>query len=199
MSVAVLQDPALVLNRGWIPIRVATVQDAITLVCKGAARIVEPRTYETFDFDSWAALGAERDRAHIRTVRLRIRVPEVVVLSHYAGLPKREVVFSRRNVFKRDRYACQYCGAQPGMEDLTLDHVVPRSRGGRSCWENLVVACLACNTRKANRSPAEAGLRLRRAPARPRWTPALTITVAHRREGWEAFLSRAYWDVPLEP
>ena len=199
MTTAVLQEPTLVLNRVWIPIRVATVQEALTLVCKGAARVVRPETYETFDFDSWASLGAARHEAHVRTVHLRVPVPEVVVLSRYGGTPTREIVFSRRNLFRRDRHTCQYCGARPGFADLTLDHVLPRSRGGRSTWENVVVACLECNKRKANRTPAGAGMRLRRRPRQPRWSPRLAVAVAHRRESWEAFVSRAYWNAPLEP
>ena len=199
MMTDVLTLPTLVLNRGWTPIRVTPVKDAISLVCKGSAKIVEPHTYETFDFDSWAALRASDGEPHIRTIKLQIRVPEVVVLTLYDGTPQREIVFSRRNIFKRDRYTCVYCGVQPGSENLTIDHVVPRSRGGISSWENTVLACVACNKRKANRTPEEAKMKLRRKPSRPRWSPALVVPLGHRRESWEAFVSRAYWDVPLMP
>lgn len=194
-----LSYPVLVLNRGWAPIRADSVKNAISLVCKGSAKFVEPESYQTFDFDDWAALGAERDRPHIATINLRIRIPEVILLTLYGGTPRREIVFSRRNVFRRDRCACQYCGARPGMADLTLDHVLARSRGGVSSWENLVVACLDCNKRKANRTPAEARMKLRRAPLKPKWTPSFIVPIAHRRESWNAFLSRAYWNVPLDP
>ena len=94
-------------------------------------------------------------------MRFRLRVPEVVALSGYDRTAGGPVTFSRRNIFKRDHYTCQYCGAQPGSEELTLDHVVPRSQGGVSSWENCVLACMACNKRKADRTPEQARMHLR--------------------------------------
>lgn len=196
---AVLAEQALILNSNWVPIRVGTVREAIVLAAKGTAKIVLPETFETFDFDSWASLAVERDKPHIRTVRLRLRVPEVVLLTTFGGTPAQTVVFSRRNLFKRDRYQCQYCGVQPGAENLTVDHVAPKARGGLSSWENCVLACVECNKRKANRTPIESGMKLRRRPVRPKWSPVLTLALGRRRESWEGFISRAYWDVPLEP
>jgi 5-methylcytosine-specific restriction endonuclease McrA len=107
------------------------------------------------------------------------------------------VTFSRRNLFKRDRFTCQYCGEQPGTEELTIDHVLPRSRGGVSTWENCVLACIECNHRKANMTPAEAGMPLKKDPARPNWRPL------YAREdvmigSWSKFLSEAYWTVELK-
>ena len=93
-------------------------------------------------------------------MRFRLRVPEVVTLTDYDRLPAAAVTFSRRNIFKRDHFTCQYCGAQPGSEELTLDHVVPRAQGGESRWDNCVLACLACNKRKADRTPEQARMRL---------------------------------------
>ena len=88
---------------------------------------------------------------------MRLRVPEVVALAGYDRLPEAAVAFSRRNIFKRDHYTCQYCGVQPGTEELTIDHVIPRSQGGTSTWENCVLACVACNKQKADRTPAAGG------------------------------------------
>jgi 5-methylcytosine-specific restriction endonuclease McrA len=196
----VLDERTLVLNRHWTPIRTTTVRDALCLLFKGAARAIEPATCEAHDFRSWAQLAAERGKPRVRTVRLAIRVPEVIVLTRYGGLPAREIVFSRRNLFRRDRSACQYCGARPGAGELTIDHVVPRSQGGVSSWENCVLACLDCNGAKSNRTPEQAGLRLRRAPRRPRWSPSIALAiVGRRRESWEQFVSRLYWDAQLEP
>ena len=195
----ILDQRALVLNRSWVAIDTTTVRRAVAWIYRGLARAISPDTYEAHDFESWSDLAVLRGEPCIRTINLKIRVPEVILLGTYNGVPRKEVVFSRRNIFKRDRFTCQYCGARPGLEDLTLDHVLPRSRGGLSGWENLVVACLGCNTRKANRTPGEAGMRLRRRPRRPRWSPLLAVSVARRRESWDAFVSRAYWDAPLEP
>ena len=100
-------------------------------------------------------------------------MPEVIVLKTYDRLPTNSVTFSRRNIFKRDRFTCQFCGRQPGSEALTIDHVVPRSQGGTSTWENCVLACIDCNARKADRTPEQARMPLRHAPIRPDLEAAL--------------------------
>ena len=94
-------------------------------------------------------------------------------------------------------YTCQYCGAQPGGEELTLDHVVPRSQGGVSSWENCVLACVACNKRKADRTPEQARMHLRRKPVRPTWKP-LYADHEVRIKSWSKFISEAYWNVTLQ-
>jgi 5-methylcytosine-specific restriction endonuclease McrA len=200
-AIEVLDRPALVLNRHWVAIQTTTVKEAIGLVAKGSARIIEPETFATHDLVTWDDVSRAKARfgdAVIRSARLAIAPPEVILLTAYEGLGERSVVFSRRNLFKRDRFTCQYCGAQPGPEELTIDHVVPRSRGGVSSWENCALACVACNKRKADRAPAEAGLAPRRAPRKPSWHSLARIEPRIRRESWDQFLSRAYWEVELE-
>jgi 5-methylcytosine-specific restriction endonuclease McrA len=199
---SLLERPALVLNRTWTPIQLTSVREAIGLVAKGSACIIEPVTFRTHDLKTWndvsrarAAIGGEV----IRSKHLALLPPEVVLLTSYEGLGERSVVFSRKNLFKRDRYTCQYCGAQPGPESLTVDHVRPRSRGGASTWENCVLACLECNRRKADRTPEQAGLALRKAPRKPSWRTLAHVPPRLRRESWEQFLSRAYWEIELEP
>jgi 5-methylcytosine-specific restriction endonuclease McrA len=197
-----LQRPTLVLNRRWTPIRTAPVQEAIGLVAKGTAMIIEPESFETHDLLSWNDVSRVRVRlgeALIRSPRLAILPPEVILLKTYEGEGGRAVVFSRKNLFKRDRYTCQYCGIQPGPEELTVDHVVPRSRGGTSTWENCVLACVECNKRKADRTPAQAGLKMRKTPRKPSWKALVQVPARDRRESWEKFLSRAYWEIELEP
>ena len=108
------------------------------------------------------------------------------------------VPFSRRNIYKRDRFQCQYCGTRTPIGELTIDHVLPRARGGRSTWENCVLACLRCNRRKGHRLPSEAGLQLRRPPREPHWSPCISIPLAKRRASWEQFVSEQYWNVELE-
>ena len=197
-----LQRPTLVLNRRWTPIRTAPVQDAIGLVAKGTAMIIEPDSFETHDLLSWNDVSRARVRmgeALIRSPRLAILPPEVILLKTYEGEGGRAVVFSRKNLFKRDRYTCQYCGIQPGPEELTVDHVVPRSRGGTSTWENCVLACVECNKRKADRTPAQAGMKMRKTPRKPSWKALVQVPARDRRESWDKFLSRAYWEIELEP
>ena len=194
-----LDRRALVLNRSWIPVHVSTVRHALGLMVRDVARVVVPETYEVMPFDAWSTREIEAEVPHVRTVSLRIPVPEVIVLWLFNGQPQREVVFSRRNLFRRDEHRCQYCGCHPGGDSLTIDHILPRSRGGRSSWANCVLACLECNKRKRDRTPRESGLRLLKEPARPRWHPVLSIPMGERCESWDRFVSRAYWEVPLRP
>lgn len=193
----ILQRPTLVLNRNWQPVNVATVARALLMVWNETARIVDPADYQLYDWADWARLNPDRDEPFVQAVRQRLRVPEVIALTDYDRLPSGAVTFSRRNVFKRDRYTCQYCNEQPGSDELTIDHVVPRSQGGESSWTNCVLACLECNSRKADRTPAQAKMVLRKQPVRPEWRP-LYSSHASRMESWSKFISEAYWNAELE-
>jgi 5-methylcytosine-specific restriction endonuclease McrA len=184
----VLGEPTLVLNRSWMAITTTTVRRALALLFQETAHVVCPRTYEVHDFASWASLEVNGD-PFIRTVRSRVRMPEVIVLRSYDALPSRTVAFSRKNLYRRDSFTCQYCGKRPGAEDLTIDHVTPRSRGGRTSWENCVLACVECNKQKANRPPEEAGMRLVRHPTAPQWSWDVELGPS-RRDSWEGFLPR---------
>ncbi len=141
-----LHAPVLVLNASYEPINVCAARRAIVLVLKGVAR-------------------AEEENGHfIHGSRLTIRVPSVIRLLEYRRIPHQTRALSRKNILLRDRNTCQYCGTVLGSSELTLDHVVPRSRGGVSTWENLVACCHSCNRRKGNQSPTEAGMKLMREP-----------------------------------
>lgn len=197
-----LNQPTLILNKNWTPIRVGTVQEAIGLVAKGSALIIEPETYATHNLISWNDVSKAREKfgdSIIRSAQLRIVAPEVIVLTEYMGVGARGVVFSRRNLFKRDKYTCQYCGVQPGPDELTVDHVHPKSRGGKSSFDNCVLACVECNKKKANRTPDEADMKLKKVPKKPTWKMLAQVSPHVKRESWDMFLDRAYWDIALEP
>jgi 5-methylcytosine-specific restriction endonuclease McrA len=121
----------------------------------------------------------------------------VVTLTRYDRSRSFLVTFNRRNLFKRDHSTCQYCGVQPGTAELTIDHILPRSQGGTSSWENCVLACVPCNARKANRTPVQAGMKLRKPAVRPTWKP-MYASHGIRIESWSKFLSEAYWHVALD-
>lgn len=195
--VATLTRPTLVLNRIWQPVGVASVARSLTLVAAERARIVDPTDFQLYTWADWAKLIPQEDEPFVQAVKFRLRVPEVITLTDFDRLPTNSVTFSRRNIHKRDRHTCQYCGTQPGSEELTIDHVQPRSRGGTSTWENCVLACLKCNLRKADRTPTEAHMPLRKTPVRPTWRP-LYARHGARIENWSKFLSEAYWTVPLD-
>ena len=192
-----LNRQTLVLNRFWQPVGVASVARSLTLVAAERARIVDPNDFQLYTWGDWARLIPQENEPFVQAVTFRIRVPEVITLTEYDRVPTNTVAFSRRNIFKRDRFTCQYCGAQPGSEELTIDHVQPRSRGGTSTWENCVLACIECNSKKADRTPIEAHMPLRKPPVRPKWQP---IYARHdtRIESWSKFISEAYWTVELD-
>ena len=132
MVAAVLDSPTLVLNRSWQPVSVAPVSRSLVLLWNDNARVVDPQDYQLYTWSDWSRLIPRQDELFIQAVRMRLRVPEVVALTNYDRIPTNAVTFSRRNIYKRDRYTCQYCHAQPGSEELTVDHVNPRSQGGIS-------------------------------------------------------------------
>ncbi|HCU99918.1 MAG TPA: HNH endonuclease [Dehalococcoidia bacterium] len=163
---------ALVLNQNYEPLNVCHVHRALVLVLRGKAENVE------------TADGV------IHSPNDRFALPSVIRMVYYVRRPRPQLRLSRREVFARDGWACAYCGRNG--RDLTLDHVVPRYRGGAHSWENLVSACKPCNHRKAGRTPSEAHMRLRIAPSKPR-VPIYHNYLQHLRryQGWGKFIPGA--------
>jgi len=192
----VLNRPTLILNKSWQAIHVRNVAKAITLVWLGKAKIVDPTDYTMYNWEDWSLLKIVSDGFSIKTISGDVRLPEVIVLSDYNKIPEAGVAFNRRNLYVRDKYSCQYCAKVLRRDDLTLDHVMPRSRGGPTTWENCVVACYDCNHRKANRTPKEAHMKLLSKPKKPRWIP--TFHGGRILDSWEKFVDEMYWSVPLE-
>lgn len=190
---SVLTNDALVLNRGWMAIATTPVRHAMTLLFTDAARAINPETFEMHDFPSWAGLEVDPDADAIRTVSGAIRVPEVIVLTRFQGVPRQSLPFTRRNLVRRDQSTCQYCGSSPGLGDLSIDHVMPRSKGGGTSWENCVLACVRCNRRKGNKLVHEAGMRLLRVPVAPKWSPIFEVAQTHKREAWKRFVADNLW------
>jgi 5-methylcytosine-specific restriction endonuclease McrA len=125
---------------------------------------------------------------------MEIQLPEVIQLSFFNSYVRHEVQFSRKNIFVRDKHQCQYCGARPPKNELSIDHVVPRSRGGLDHWDNLVLACKACNCRKGDRTPEEARMHLLRKPRAPQWLPRLGHPVPPGELGtWQRFVDTSCW------
>lgn len=142
------------------------------------------------DFGSWASLEVVEGQPFVQTVSLRIRVPEVIVLRHCDRFMTPRVVFSRRNLFRRDQNTCQYCGKRGSTDDLSVDHVVPRSVGGMASWTNCVVACRSCNERKGSRTLSQSGMKLLRSPKEPPPHMAFTMHMGTRKRSWEQFVGR---------
>jgi 5-methylcytosine-specific restriction endonuclease McrA len=204
--VTVLDEKVLVLNRLYTAIRVVSARRAFVLLCKRAAEViaVENGRYLNYDFESWTEIAALQKQfepnAHswIRTPRLEIAVPKIIRLFGYDRLPKKQVKLNRRNIYARDSNRCQYCGKTFSTKELTIDHIIPRVQGGEHTWENLVCACVPCNTRKGGRTPHQARMTLVRRPLRPRRNPAVTLRLGLAKyQSWKAFLNDAYWTVEL--
>jgi 5-methylcytosine-specific restriction endonuclease McrA len=183
-----LASPVLVLNRVYQPVQVTTARRAFVLLYAGAALAYDDG--DLYDFPRWSGLIASAEEPVIPTLRGALRIPRVLHLNRYDKTPRSLVRLSRRNLMLRDELRCQYCGKTPGVRDLNIDHVFPRSRGGPDTWENLVTACRACNVLKANRTPEEAGLSLLRPPRSPRWSLAARLRMASTvLPEWEPFLA----------
>lgn len=169
----------LVLSQSYEPINIVSWKQAITLLFLGKAEVIE-----------------EYDR-NIKTTSVVIKIPAVVRLLSAFRRHKKAVKFSRINIYGRDKYSCQYCGAKKRIGDLTYDHVVPRAQGGKTTWSNIATACESCNRRKANRTPEQAGMRLLKVPVQPSATPVLIVTVSRESvpDAWRDYL---YWTTALD-
>jgi 5-methylcytosine-specific restriction endonuclease McrA len=202
---AALEQPVLVLNRLWQAVNVIGARRAFGLLTQGHAQVVHhlEDDFKVFSMMDWIDFSRSNppisEVETVHTVRHTIRLPRVILLTFFDKLPCKELKLTRNNVFERDKNQCQYCGRYFEREELNLDHVIPRHYGGRTTWENIVCSCVKCNTRKANRLPHEAGIRLIRRPVRPKWRPVISLVLGTRhRELWRDFLDLAYWNVELD-
>ena len=172
-------EKTLLLNITYEPLRVISWQKAITLLTLGKVEVVEEYDQE------------------IRSVSFSIRLPAVVRLLRLVKWREGPVKFSRRNIYERDQGQCQYCGKDLARQEITYDHVIPKSQGGGTSWENVVTCCLKCNGKKGGRTPQQAGMKLRTIPKPPAWNMAVRLTIGIRQapESWRDYL---YWNIELE-
>lgn len=185
----------LVLNRNWQAVNIVGVKRAFSLLCQDHARVLNTAggEFAPMDAGEWfahsEATGPHPEDTVIKTVRMQILIPKVLLLRSYDRLPVSEIKFNRENVFIRDNFTCQYTGKRCRPAELTLDHVIPRERGGRTSWENIVTCRRDINHAKANRLPHEAGLHLLRKPSKPRWRPFSAVAASYEvDEAWRHFL-----------
>jgi len=163
----------ILLNKSWMPIHLTSVENAMTLIFTGKAKPIDS-DFCMYTFEEWVAKSADIPAdSVIKTVSAQINVPKVIVASNFNGFPIKKARFSSQNVHKRDKYTCAYCKQRPKKKDLTLDHVIPKSQGGKLTWGNAVTACKKCNGKKADRTPEEAGMPLSFEPKTPKWIGGL--------------------------
>ena len=211
-GVAALSANVLVLNRFYQAIRVINVRRAFSLLCRELAEVVHIENdaagkpvWQNLNFEDWRELSAMKAEFEpdgfdwIHTVRLQIAVPRIIRLLGYDKLPRQDVKFNRRNIYARDNNRCQYCGKKYSTTELSLDHVVPKSQGGKSTWENIVCCCVKCNVKKGGRTPEQAHMHLITKPVKPKRSPVINIRLADERySSWKQFLDTAYWTVELK-
>jgi 5-methylcytosine-specific restriction endonuclease McrA len=189
----ILNQPiVLVLNRNWQPINVRTPQEAL---CQMAAHVATALDIEGDDqirpvqWEDWIGLPVRPQDNAVRTVYRAIRIPTVIVAINYARVPMKRPKLSSRGIRERDANRCQYTGRHLRPDEGSLDHILPRSRGGKDTWENLVWASKEVNARKGNRLPHEAGLKLLKAPRAPKELPvSVLIRNAHSISEWNLFV-----------
>lgn len=204
-----LQASVLVLNRFYMAIRVVNVRRAFGLLVRELAEVIhleegplgEP-SFANYDFEAWQEISELRAGAKqphddwIRAVTFEIQVPRVIRLLEYDRLPAQKLHLNRRNVLARDEHICQYCGRHFPNHQLSIDHVVPRSRGGGTSWENVVCACLECNVKKGGRTPKEAHMKLVTRPAMPKRNPLLVLKLTNPKYAvWRTWLEGVHWEI----
>jgi hypothetical protein len=197
----------LVLNYSYYPVHVTSVRNAFVMLCKGNAEAVtiENGHYQNYDINSWAELsdlkqklGIVNEDDWVSTARLAYLVPRVIRVLNYKATAEQKVILTRRNIYHRDDYTCQYCGKKFKREQLTWDHIVPRSKGGKNTWLNLVTACKKCNWKKDRQTPSEAGMKLIRPPFKPNFIPNFRMCISNKKYIiWKHFVSELYWNVEL--
>jgi 5-methylcytosine-specific restriction endonuclease McrA len=200
-----LDQPVLVLNRLWQAVNIIGARRAFALLAREHAYVVhnDDENFRTFSMLDWMDFSISNPplaaSETVHTPTRTIRLPRVILLTIFDKLPCKELTLTRNNVFERDKNTCQYCATVMPREQLNLDHVIPRDVGGKTTWENIVCSCIHCNSRKANRLPHVAHMRLIRKPVRPKWRPVISLVLGNQRcEMWKDFLDVAYWNVELD-
>ncbi|MFH1282815.1 MAG: HNH endonuclease [bacterium] len=193
----------LVLNRNYYAVHITDWKRAISLVYCDHAHIVD-EDFKLYDFCDWREVSkaiSDHPSGYVHTPQFKIAVPEVIVLRYYDKLPASDVKFTRRNIYEHYHYKCCYCGKSFNSSMLNLDHVIPKSRGGRTDWANIVTACFPCNLKKANRTPKEADMMLVIEPTKPKWKQGVSLIMRPRikiKSSWQKFIDTIYWNSELE-
>ncbi len=200
MTQSVLDTNVLILNRFYMAIRVVNVRRALTLLYRQCAEVIDMDRgqYVSYDFESWCELSQltsidkQPGEEYLQAVGFELQVPRIARLTRFDKMPMQTVRFNRKNLFARDQHTCQYCGRNEPAYKLSLDHVIPRSLGGPTTWENIVCCCLRCNSRKGGRTPKQARMKLLSDPAKPRVSPLLIQSIEDPRyESWKTFIPAA--------
>ena len=192
---SILNSPVLVLNKGWTPVNVKSLEKLLSKIFGGKARLMDGDTLIPYSWEQWVDTFSidfddeeDYDYKWINGVSTKIRLPEIIVLNKYNKVYRNSVRLSRKNLYIRDKFICQYCGNYLKLSEATIDHVIPKRAGGKKIWTNVALACQRCNLKKADRTPEQAGMKLKREPRPPSWHPLYNLIVPDHPESWNKFI-----------
>lgn len=198
-----MSNDVLVLNRNLYAVHITSWRRALSLVYMDHARVIDEE-YRTYNFEDWKELShlvKDHPAGFIHTPSFKIAIPDVIALRLYDTVPAAQVKFTRRNIYDHYSYKCCYCGHKFQTIDLNLEHIIPRSRGGESTWDNVVTSCIACNIKKGDRLPKEAGMKLLIQPTKPKWKGAQSLVLPSFikvKASWQKFIDNVYWNAEIE-
>lgn len=194
----------LVLNKSFCAIQIIDWKKSMSLLYQDLAEVVD-ENYTQYGFDDWCQLSElmrENPSGFVHTSRLKIAIPDIIRLKKYDRLPSRDVKFTRKNIYQHYKRRCCYCGDTFSSKELNLDHVIPKSRGGKTDWLNVVTSCIECNTKKMNRTPEEAGMKLLVKPIKPKWKGSKSFIefspYMNIKTSWKKVIDVVYWNSELE-
>lgn len=186
-----LDKSVLILNKNWIPINTTSVKHSFALMYVDNAKglIIDNGNFISLDWNSWASLELRESDEIIKTVNGRIKIPNIIVLNNNDKIPRQTIKFTQKSLWERDNFTCQYTGKKLTKLTGNIDHVIPKSHGGKTCWENCVLAHKDINSKKANKTPEQAGLKLLKIPSKPRIMP-VSFYIKRNKEikDWNLFL-----------
>lgn len=190
MCADVLNEPTLVLNKSWLPISILRVKDSFCKVFGGMAKFIDD-DFAQYSWEEWInsdknQQGKESEFVH--TPKYKVKAPKLIRLLYYNRMPKTDVKLTRRNILIRDGFLCQYCNKKLNMKNATMDHVIPRSKGGQTSWQNIVACCSSCNVKKGHKTLEEAKIKLFKKPRKPEWSPIYSKFVNDVPELWTKFV-----------
>jgi len=192
--VSTLNTPVLVLNKNWTVIGTTSTQNAIVLMCRESAKALCTSSFMLYGWEPWISEETNLPDVsnYIRTSSISVPAPSVIILTNFKDIHISTVKFSSRALYLRDNYTCQYCNKKKSVKDLSIDHVLPKSKKGKTNWENCVTACFRCNNQKSDKTLRESGFKLNRKPSKPKWNPIIHIRPNYRPKSWEPLLKDSW-------
>jgi 5-methylcytosine-specific restriction endonuclease McrA len=195
-----LHSQVLVLNKNWHPIRVQSLRNAISKVINNRAKFIDYDTSLLYSWDEWldnfSTPNKDTDKVDyeiIKSKNFSFKKPFISVCTKYNKVPKVSLKLTKRNLLIRDNFCCQYSNVKLTYKTATIDHVIPKSKGGTTTWNNLVICSLEINVRKANKTLAETGLKLLKIPKKPQWSPVYEMINKKRSKHWDNFIKDKQW------